>query len=215
MIIFYLVQKLQRAATLQTAEATNSIMTDPELIILIQNGNTNAFRYLVDQNRKLVWHLVLRMIRVREDAEDLSQEIFLRVFRDIRKFRGESKLSTWIASIAYNMCIDYIRKKGREKLEIHEDPLLLMKDGDGQENAGVKLNLAEMKTMINTLLEALPLHYRTVMTLFYLEELSYREMEMITGMPEGTIKSYLNRGRQMIKVKVEQHYPEYIPEMKG
>jgi len=96
---------------------------------------------------------------------------------------------------------------------MHEDPLILMKDGDGQENAGVKLNTAEMNTMINTLLEALPLHYRTVMTLFYLEELSYREIELITTMPEGKIKSYLNRGRQMIKAKVEQHYPEYIPAM--
>lgn len=187
-------------------------MSDPELIILIQNGNTHAFRYLVDQHRNLVWHLVFRMTRMREDAEDLSQEIFLRVFRDIRKFRGESKLSTWIASIAYHMCIDYIRKKGREKTDFLEDPRQMVAEDPGERNSPTDIDRKDMQRMIQGVLEQLPLHYRTVMTLFYLEEMSYKEIETITGMPEGTLKSYLNRGRQLIREKIEKYFPEYLPQ---
>ncbi len=189
-------------------------MSDPELIILIQNGNSHAFRYLVDQHRNLVWHLVYRMTRMREDAEDLSQEIFLRVYRDIRKFRGESKLSTWVASIAYHMCIDYIRKKGREKIDLVEEPVLVLKEDPPERNPVLEIDRKDMQRMIQDILEQLPLHYRTVMSLFYLEEMSYKEIEAITGMPEGTLKSYLNRGRQLIREKIEKYFPEFLPEGK-
>jgi RNA polymerase sigma factor (sigma-70 family) len=87
-------------------------MDDASLIIQIRNGNTGALRFLVDKHKNLVWHMVLRMVNQAEDAEDLCQDVFLRVFRDIRTFRGDAKLSTWIGSIAYNVCISG-RREGR------------------------------------------------------------------------------------------------------
>jgi len=86
-------------------------MDDATLIAQIQAGNEHANRFLIEKFKNLVWHLVSRMVSQPEDAEDLCQEIFLRVFRDIGKFRGESKLSTWIGAIAYNMSVTYLRKK--------------------------------------------------------------------------------------------------------
>jgi RNA polymerase sigma-70 factor (ECF subfamily) len=183
-------------------------MTDKEIIFQVQNGNTNAFRFLVDQHKNLVWHMVIRMVRLEHEAEDLSQEIFMRVFRDIKRFRGDSKLSTWIGSIAYNVCIDFIRKKGREQTDLHEDPALLASDNLSDESASKLIHKAEMKEIIHGIIEAMPLHYRTVITLFHLEEMSYKEIGDITGMPEGTIKSYLNRGRQMIQDKIIKLVPD-------
>ncbi len=90
-------------------------MDDASLIIQIRNGNSGALRFLVDKHKNLVWHMVLRMVNQSEDAEDLCQDVFLRVFREVKNFRGDAKLSTWIGSIAYNVCIDYLRKRGGKK----------------------------------------------------------------------------------------------------
>ena len=93
-------------------------MDDAELVNALKAGNTNAFRFLVDKYRNLVWHIVLRMTNRQEDAEDLCQEVFIRVFKQIDRFRGDSKLSTWIGSVTYNCCVDHIRKSKREVLSV-------------------------------------------------------------------------------------------------
>jgi RNA polymerase sigma factor (sigma-70 family) len=86
-------------------------MNDAELVNQILNGNENAFRYLVASNQRLVLHVVGRIVRQQEDVEDICQEVFMKVFRQIKKFRGDSRLSTWIATIAYNTSISHIRSK--------------------------------------------------------------------------------------------------------
>ena len=183
-------------------------MNDKELVLSVKNGNTHAFRYLVEQNKNLVWHMVLRMIKQNEDAEDICQEVFMKVFRDIGKFRGESKLSTWIASVTYNICIDHLRKKGREKLDFTDDPWILSKDLTENLTPGRTLNIAEIRNIVNEIINQMPVNYRSVMTLFHLEEMSYKEIVEITGMPEGTVKSYLNRGREMIREKIIKIVPD-------
>ena len=183
-------------------------MNDIELIVQIRNGNTNAFRFLVDQNKNLVWHMVLRMIRQREDIEDVCQEVFMKVFRDIQKFRGESKLSTWIGSITYHVCIDYIRKKGREKVlfsdEWEPDESALQV----HETTTVQMDRNWLKLKIHELIERMPLSYRTIVTLYHLEGFSYHEISEVTGMPDGTVKSYLSRGRHMLRERLENEQPD-------
>lgn len=177
-------------------------MTDLELIEQIKNGNANSFRFLVNKYQKLVWVMVWRMVPRQQDAEDLCQEVFLRVFKSIRHFRGDSKLSTWIGSVTYNTCIDFIRKKGSEKVVLADnnpemtDVILKMPEAA---NPFDLLQKDEVKNMVQELIAQLPVHYRTVITLFYLGEFSLKEIEEITSMQEGTIKSYLNRGRNIIR----------------
>jgi len=183
-------------------------MNDKELIAQIQGGNTNAFRFLVNQHRKLVWHMVLRMVRQHEDAEDICQEVFIRVFKSMAKYRGDSKLSTWIAAIAYNTCLDHLRKKGKEFV-MHTDTLPETPTGSTSPSTPwEELQRSEVKTIVHGIIENLPLHYRTVITLFYLEEFSLQEIESITAMQEGTIKSYLHRGRKLIQEAVVTNFPE-------
>ncbi|MCX6284945.1 MAG: sigma-70 family RNA polymerase sigma factor [Bacteroidetes bacterium] len=186
-------------------------MDDVALVNALKAGNTNAFRFLVDKYRNLVWHMVLRMTNRREDAEDLCQEVFIRVFKQIDNFRGESKLSTWIGSIAYNACVDHMRKSKKEVLS-SADPIVAI--NLAQSDVSPLLNNIDRITMtklVHRIIEKMPLQYRTVITLFHLEEFTYREIEEITGMPEGTVKSYLSRGREIIRRKLTELVPDIRP----
>jgi RNA polymerase sigma-70 factor (ECF subfamily) len=179
-------------------------MNDAELVQQILAGNENAFRYLVANHQRLVLHIVGRVVKQQEDVEDICQEVFMKVFRKIKKFRGESKLSTWIATIAYNTSITHIRGRGRkqEVLTDEEARLDLGKTDDRLVQKAVEKE--EVKAILLQMIEKLPVQYRTVLTLFHLEEFSYKEVEEITGMPEGTIKSYLSRARKLLKDKLEK-----------
>lgn len=183
-------------------------MDDLTLVARVLDGNTHAYRFLVDKYKNLVWHMVLRMIDHREDAEDLCQDVFMRVFRDIGKFRGDAKLSTWIGSIAYHICIDHLRRNRRDMVTLVENftPAMLARV-DIPENMG-NMDRAAVKKLVHQIIDAMPYHFRIVITLFHLEGFSYREIEEITEMPEGTIKSYLNRGRQIIHDKMLAQLPE-------
>lgn len=179
-------------------------MNDAELVQQILAGNENAFRYLVANHQRLVLHIVGRVVKQQEDVEDICQEVFLKVFRKIKKFRGDSRLSTWIATIAYNTSISHIRKQGRkQEIQMDEDARIDWgKTDDWLVQKTVEKE--EAKKILLQLIEKLPVQYRTVLTLFHLEEFSYKEVEEITGMPEGTIKSYLSRARKLLKDKLEQ-----------
>lgn len=178
-------------------------MGDTELVQQILAGNSNAFRFLVVKNQKLVLHIVGRVIQQQEDIEDICQEVFIKVFGMIKNFRGESRLSTWIATIAYNTSLTHLkRKKSREVASIDEKPELIARKKD-ELLTSHQVENTELREMVKKMIGQLPLNYRTVITLFYLEEFSYKEIGEITGMPEGTIKSYLSRAKEQLKQLLE------------
>ena len=178
-------------------------MNDAELVQQVLYGNNNAFRFLVAKHQRLVVHIVVRIVQQQEDVEDVCQEVFIKVFRKLKKFRGESKLSTWIAKIAYNTSISHIRKGKHDAQSYDEQPLLIATERDESLNQKL-IEREEAKKYLMQFIEKLPVQYRTVLTLFHLEEFSYREIEEITEMPEGTIKSYLSRARQLLKDQLEK-----------
>lgn len=178
-------------------------MNDAELVQHVLNGNENAFRFLVAKHQRLVLHVVSRVVQQQADAEDVCQEVFMKVFRKIDRFRGDSKLSTWIATIAYNTSISYVRKQNRHRELSYDDEPLLMNVEKEQVFSHKTVEMEEAKKYLLQLIEKLPVNYRTVLTLYHLEEFSYKEIEKITGMPEGTVKSYLSRARKILKEKLE------------
>ena len=179
-------------------------MNDAELVQQILNGNNNAFRYLVANYQRLVLHVVGRIIRRQDEVEDICQEVFIKVFSKMKRFRGESRLSTWIAAIAYNTSITHVRKQVRRGEQSYDEkPALIALERDESLNQKV-VEKEEVKLYLMKMIESLPVNYRTVLTLFHLEEFSYKEIEEITGMPEGTIKSYLSRARKLLKGKLEK-----------
>ena len=179
-------------------------MTDAELVSQISNGNPNAFRFLVSNNQQLVLHIAGRIIRRQDELEDICQEVFIKVYRKLKSFRGDSRLSTWIATIAYNTSISYLRKQSRYDEVLYDNEIPAAFEKTGSEFASGEVEKNEVRQYLLELIEELPVHYRSVLTLFYLEEFSYKEIEQITGMPEGTIKSYLSRARGLLKGKIEK-----------
>jgi len=177
-----------------------SSMNDSELISQILNGNMNAFTFLVNRYQKLVVHITGRLIQRHDELEDVCQEVFLKVFQNLEKYRNECKLSTWIATIAYNTSINYLRKfKKGDKVNPDESAALRNLTDYRSEN----YEQTDLHRYIRDQIELLPVQYRTVITLFHLEEFSYQEIEQITGMPEGTIKSYLFRAKALLKEKLK------------
>ena len=176
-------------------------MQESNLIEQVKKGNTHAFRYIVADQQKLVAHIVGRIVVDRDEIQDVCQEVFIKVYQRINEFRGESRFSTWIASIAYHQCLNHLRKKRRLKeVNFDDDKSVDYLKTDATPDRIFENN--ETKKMLKSVVESLPLAYRTVITLFYLEEFSYAEIEQITGMPEGTIKSNLFRARAILKEKL-------------
>ena len=175
-------------------------MNDTELINQILDGNMNAFTFLVNRYQKLVIHITGRLVQRQEELEDVCQEVFIKVYQNLGKYRNECKLSTWIATIAYNTGINYLRKFRKFDEVNPEDSVALRNLTDFRTE---NYETADLKRYIREQIELLPIQYRTVVTLFHLEEFSYQEIEQITGMPEGTIKSYLFRAKALLREKLK------------
>jgi len=183
-----------------TDKCQTSSMNDSELIGQILNGNMNAFTFLVNRYQKLVVHITGRLIQRQDELEDVCQDVFLKVFQNLGKYRNECKLSTWIATIAYNTSINYLRKFKKVDEVNPDDSTAFRNLTEYKSNDFEKTDLHRY---IRDQIELLPVQYRTVLTLFHLDEFSYQEIEQITGMPEGTIKSYLFRAKALLKEKLK------------
>lgn len=175
-------------------------MDDSELINQVLKGNRNAFTFLVNRYQKLVIHITGRLIQRQDELEDVCQEVFMKVYQNLGKYRNECKLSTWIATIAYNTSINYLRKFKKVEEVNPDDSAAYQKL---TEYKPASYENTDLHRYIRDQIELLPIQYRTVLTLFHLEEFSYQEIEQITGMPEGTIKSYLFRAKAILREKLK------------
>ena len=174
---------------------------DRALISRIIAGDTEAFRHLIRQNERLVAHMIARVVKIQEDREELCQDVFVRVYEKIKEFNFQSKLSTWIATIAYRHALNHLRKKKikivNEELDRSFEEKFLSDD-----NPSEILEEADIEQKVLSYMEELPAHYRTIITLYHVEGMSYSEIGEVTGMPEGTVKNYLFRARQQLKDKI-------------
>ncbi len=155
----------------------------------------------------MVWHLVSKIVKSESDREDVCQDVFIKVFKNLKSFKFESKLSTWIGRIAYNSAINFIQKK---KPELYED---ISPEGVTLDSlAGIEVSPESFAGTenVNGILKKeimnLPIQYKTIITLFHLEELNYSEIAEITELPIGTVKSHLFRARKLLKGRLEMKY---------
>jgi len=177
------------------------------LVQRILEGDHRAFQILIDDYQRLVGHVVFRMVPNATDQQDLCQDIFLKIYQNLVSFQFQSKLSTWIARIAFNTCLNYLEKK---KVALFDD--LTVEKITLDSLAGTLETPAEFTERSDRLsrlqreIAQLPLQYRTMLTLYHLEEMSYREIGEIMSMPEGTVKNYLFRARKYLKDRLLSHY---------
>lgn len=175
---------------------------DRAMVQAVLERAPGAFERLVVQHQSLVWHMVYRMVQHRDDAEELSQEVFLRVHQKLHQFRYDSALSTWIGSIAFSIATRHLQRK---RITIADD-----NDNDGDEaslleRVGDNFDLEashadrELHTHIGEAMKNLSPIQRTLVTLYHLEEMSLLDIARITELPEGTVKNYLFRARLKLR----------------
>jgi len=181
---------------------------DQFLIERILNGDTNAFSIIIKNTEGLVAQIIFKMIPNKEDRKDIAQEVYLKAFRNLKNFRFQSKLSTWIGQISYNACFNFLEKKKpilpdnlQGEDESYEEPLEKLSNRFDSYNNQTEMNIyqKELSEILRAGLENLPPVYKTLITLFHNEELSYAEIGQITDLPEGTIKNYLFRARKALR----------------
>jgi len=180
--------------------------TNDESIIVarVLNGDTSAFSKLVDQYKDLVYTLALRMLRNREEAEEVSQDVFIKIFKSLSSFKGDSKLSTWVYRVAYNSCLDQLKKNKKHQMDVPIDDYNYNKI-DTINNALEGLIKAEKQQLIRTCVNKLPEDSSAIITLFYFDELSLDEISGITGIESNTVKVKLFRARQRLAKIMEQY----------
>jgi len=177
------------------------MFNEKEVVTKILKGDMRAFELLVKQYERLVFYVISRLIKEQEDIEDICQEVFIKVHKSLFRFNFQSKLSTWIAQVTYFTAINYLKKYKNERITDYPDDI--ENYHFTTENPEQLLTKKEVANYVEALILELPEKYRTVITLYHLNEFSCEEIGEITGMPEGTIKNYLFRARKLLKHKIE------------
>jgi len=177
------------------------------LVAEIVNGNKAALETLIGHYQKLVSHVVFRMITNRSDREDVCQEVFIKVYQNLAGFNFESKLSTWIARITYNTCINHLEKRRVPLLDdLYEEEDALEKYPSEAITPDRHAERQDIRVRVRTEIEKMPVHFRVAVTMYHLEEMSYDEIAQVTGMPLGTVKSHLFRARKVLKDRLTEKY---------
>jgi RNA polymerase sigma-70 factor (ECF subfamily) len=188
-------------------------LNDSEIISKVLSGDQQAYAGLVTRYQSYVFTLALRFTKNREDAEEVSQDIFIKAYRALADFKGTSKFSTWLYTIVNNTCITFLRKK---RLQTHSlDNEGVFEVADSQES-GLRANLVEQKSkvaMVNNAINLLNTDDAEIITLFYKSEQSLEEIARILGLETNTAKVRLHRARTRLKEKMEKHFSEEVKDI--
>ena len=183
---------------------------DNEIISRVLKGEQNAYAELVKRYQAYVFTLVLRMLKTREDAEEVAQDVFIKAYRSLADFRGESKFGTWLYTIANTTSITFLRKK---KLEVHSlDNEKVFEVADSKDS-GFRANLVEQKSRVNMVNEAIAMlspDDAGIITLFYKAEQNLEEIARILRLETNTVKVRLHRARARLKEKMEKNFSEEV-----
>jgi RNA polymerase sigma-70 factor (ECF subfamily) len=179
--------------------------TDRQLVEQVRRGERAAFRTLVERYQQRVFAVALGLLRNRDDAKDICQETFLRVHRGIESFDGDSQLFTWIYRIAYNLCIDHLRRRRFETVPIDERIADGMADPDLEGADPIRrLEHDERRARMLAALEELTPAHRAVLTLREVEGLSYKEIAQVVGCSIGTVMSRLFHARKNLERRIRE-----------
>lgn len=183
-------------------------MTDFEFIRALQKGDQAAFRDLVEAHQKIVYNTALGFLKHEAEAEDIAQEVFVEAWISIAKFKGESRISTWLYRITVNKCLDHHRKQNRDKRRgIHQSI-----EGDGALNVpdfkhpGILLEDQELAATLFGAIEQLPENQKVAFTLHKVSELSHQEIGEVMEITQSAIESLIHRAKQNLRKILENYY---------
>lgn len=191
--------------------------TDQELIAAVLGGSDGAFATILERYQDRILRLLGRYCRDAVECEDLSQEVFLKVFHKLHTFQHESQFFTWLYRIAVNTATDHLSRASHRRLRLVEDDASLdaePRDRDA-ESPVAPLLAAELASVTRAIVAALPEKYRTILILREYEDLSYTEIAEVLQIQLGTVESRLFRARQRFKEQLERNHPELVPGATG
>jgi RNA polymerase sigma-70 factor (ECF subfamily) len=190
-------------------------MTEPDEVLIgrFRRGDERSFDILFDRYKGRIYTFIVRFVRDRKTAEDILQETFIRVFRKARHFRHEAKFSTWLYTIAANLCRDQLKRAKRRKKVSLDAAVTDQKGGsqvtswiqaipDSSDGPRVEAEKRELSREVLLALEELPESSRLVIELHVMHGLRYREVAEVLGCPVGTVQSRMHNAVQLLREKV-------------
>jgi RNA polymerase sigma-70 factor (ECF subfamily) len=185
---------------------------DAALMLRVKQGDTGAFAVLVDNYKRPVMNLAYRMLRDATEAEDLAQVVFVQVFKSAHRYQVSSKFSTWLFTIARNLCLNEIRRRSRHPVDSMDTPHPEHEDQPAQQFEDKKaaspperLLHGELEEKIDEALAELPENQRLAILFCRQEELSYEEIARVLGCSVSATKSLIHRGRETLKQKLKPY----------
>jgi RNA polymerase sigma factor (sigma-70 family) len=187
-----------------------TILPDNELITLVLKGDQQAYKVLVDRYQSYIFTLAYRLMQSREDAEEVAQDVFVKAYRSLADFKGGSKFSTWLYTIAHNTSITYLRKKKQKILAIDDEATFTQLENQESDFKANQVEDKSKKAMVNRAIEMLAPDDAQIITLFYKGDQSLDEIASVMGMETNTVKVRLFRARQKLKEKMEKYFAEEV-----
>lgn len=188
-------------------------LTDARLAIMAREGDRGAFAQLVELYKGKLFQLAYRMLGNRQEAEDVVQETFMRMYEHLERYNPSLKFSTWIYRIASNLCIDRLRRRRRSAFSLDAETV----EGEGldgysllksdEPDAEQRMIISERRQAILRAMDSLPPKYKTAMALKYYHDMSLQEISDILNIPVATVKTRIHRGREFLRRKLEKDKP--------
>lgn len=191
-------------------------MTDEELVEKVKKGDADVYEKIIQKYQSKVFGLIYNMTKNQNDIEDLAQEVFIKIYKNLGKFKGESSLYTWIYKITVNLCLDEMKKR---KNVIYLDEKIEVDDGEvnrelpSEDKSQEKLyEEKELQEKLHNCINKLPEKQRVMIVLRDIKGFSYEEISKITDVKLGTVKSQINRARLKLKELLDEEgtFLEYI-----
>jgi RNA polymerase sigma-70 factor, ECF subfamily len=187
--------------------------TDIEIIEKTLAGDTRIFSELVKRYQNFVFTITLRYTPNREDAEEIAQDAFIKAFKSLSSFRGESKFSTWLFTITTTSCLSFLRKKKLDIRSLDNEKVFAVVEN---QDSGMNANQMETKSrhgMVNEAIGLLSPDDANILTLFYKGEQSLEEISMVMGIEANAVKVRLHRARARLKEKMQSHFKHELKDM--
>lgn len=191
-------------------------MAEPsrETIVRAQQGDQQALTDLIIGQQHYVYSIAMSVLKNADDAADLTQEAFIRLFRALPQYNGESRFTTWLYRLVVNLCRDELRRRGRQApivppaVDNEElDALHTVADPDRWVDPAQSLDVNQLRLEVRRALEQLEPHYRLVLTLYYFEDLKYTDIAEILDLPLNTVKSHIRRGKERLAQLLQTNEP--------
>jgi RNA polymerase sigma-70 factor (ECF subfamily) len=188
-------------------------MAEPSMDVIrrAQAGDRDALSQIILSQQHYVYSIAMSVLKDPEDAADLTQEAFIRLFRSLTQYNGESRFTTWLYRLVVNLGRDELRRRGRQVQLVppstgdeEYDPMATVADDDRWADPEQALDSRELRSQIRQALGQLEDHYRLVLTLYYFDDLKYTDISEVLGLPLNTVKSHIRRGKERLAVLLSE-----------